>query len=997
MRVAAALLGALALLAGCGRAVPGEASAPPRPASSAPRAAGQGEPTTARPRLFPPTQGAGVIEAGVDRDGSRRLLALGLRVTEHLDGSLEVGEELLPAARSAKFLELPERFGRGFLFWIVSSSATLVYRSSSWTAKLEPVAQLDFEVERMVPGFDRMLVLPRRDADYRALDLETGQALPPVGLPAAPAYGQTVFVDGWFGAVQVPLRGTLLSFDAGGSWHPLPMPVTALQQAGTSLSIATPTAEYLLSPRGELSHVADRDPAQTSALAQAELARISAQRVPTDNGRVPLLQTAVLSGFPDGRGGAFLATGGTLYRVSLSDGRVLERRERAYAGAAECQGVRWGAQSVAFVCGDGQALTRIYGVTEPLGLQSLLELEGARAVSSSGNGGLVIHGGCRARGTALDYCVVSPNGTRRELRGASERQRLVALADGRVAVVTPPSADAAGTLDIDSGDGVHRIPLELTRKEARVTKLLERAVWLDGMVESKPGVLQGWAVGAGPFAGVEVTLDGKLNLRRIQDNAARALFAGPRALVLGESGLASETTDGGAEWQGVELPPELDVKAVAGSGLRQGCSELGCVFAGFTRIGFFGGRAARSLQSPPPPPRVAFPGPGGSRWLLHCMPTGEASAPALPVRPASPSGRRRVGRVAAGSADEIEPAPLSPLLDQPPPALTDNQQGVDAGTEPYGVQVRVYAWGPRGSDWTKTGSLSIAFADRFSVAPGVHVTATVRSPWPDLATAADALGAEPSTSAAGIATALDPSGTAGALLLSSRGTLDLFVFESGRVPQRIPNVGRLGMAARFSGVVKTKSGIFLGSYDENTRGFRVYRVAGADLELALEVTDIPPPRGANAELLRSAAGDALAIGVRGTSWFVHPLDLESSSVDAPYQVTPAQLAKMPEPCAEGSEGFLMTTPPGPDPHATELPGGMTARAFEGRFRVSALGICVDQLAAQGESGGLVGVAGQASTGRRGVSSRVAPAQPTVPVTLTERKPLGRRVGLRCSN
>ncbi len=515
------------------------------------------------------------------------------------------------------------------------------------------------------------------------------------------------------------------------------------------------------------------------------------------------------------------------------------------------------------------------------------------------------------------------------------------------------------------------------------------------MVESKPGVLQGWVVGAGPFAGFELTLDGKLHLRRIQDNASRALFAGPRALVLGESGLASESTDGGAEWQGVELPPELDIKAVAGSGLRQGCSELGCVFAGFTRIGFFAGRAARSLQSPPAPPRVSFPGPGGSRWLLHCAPTGEASAPALPVRPASPAGRRRVGRVAAASPDELEAAPLSPLLDLPPPTLTDSQQGVDAGTEPYGVQLRVYAWGPRGSDWTKTGSLSIAFADRFAVAPGVHVTATVRSPWADLATAADALGAEPSTSAAGIATALDPSGTAGALLLSSRGTLDLFVFESGRVPQRIPNVGRLGMSARFSGVVKTKSGFYLGSYDENTRAFRVYRVAGADLEVALEVTDIPPPRGANAELLRSAAGDALAIGVRGTSWFVHPLDLESASVDAPYQVTPAQLASMPEPCADGAEGFLMTTQPGPDPHATELPGGMTARAFEGRFRVSALGICIDQLAAQGESGGLVGA--ETITGRRGASPRVAAAQPTVPVTLTERKPLGRRVGLRCSN
>jgi len=155
----------------------------------------------------------------------------------------------------------------------------------------------------------------------------------------------------------------------------------------------------------------------------------------------------------------------------------------------------------------------------------------------------------------------------------------------------------------------------------------------------------------------------------------------------------------------------------------------------------------------------------------------------------------------------------------------------------------------------------------------------------------------------------------------------------------------------------------------------------------LEVSDIPPPRGANAELLRSAAGDALAIGVRGSSWFVHPLDLENATVDAPYQVTPSQLASMPEPCSEGAEGFLMTTQPGPDPYASELPGGMTARSFEGRFRVSALGICVDRLAAQGESGGV----------GRTAASKLTPGRPAVAVTLTERKPLGRRVGLRCSN
>jgi hypothetical protein len=245
------------------------------------------------------------------------LLAFGLRVVEHPDGSLDVGDELLPAARGARFLELPERLGGGFWFWILSSNGTLLYRSASWTAALQPLAQLDFEVERLVPGFDRLLILPRREADYRALDLETAQAVPPLGLPPAPAYGPMAFVDGWFGAVQVPLRGVLLSFDAGASWHPLSLPVTSFEPAGESLSLATPNGDYLLSARGALSHVAERDEAKVSEAARAELARLLASRdAGRDHGAEPLLQIAALSGYPDGRGGAFVAAGGTLSRIS---------------------------------------------------------------------------------------------------------------------------------------------------------------------------------------------------------------------------------------------------------------------------------------------------------------------------------------------------------------------------------------------------------------------------------------------------------------------------------------------------------------------------------------------------------------------------------------------------------------------------------------------------------------------------------------------------------
>ncbi len=988
MRLGALLACSLGALSSCSQGVP-ETPASARPLALARSAKAAQHAAAPAPRLFPPTHGAGVTEAGVEHDGSRRLLAFGLRVVEHPDGSLDVGDELLPAARGAKFLELPGRLGGGFLFWIISSSGTLLYRSATWTAALQPLAQLDFEVERLVPGFDRLLVLPRRDADYRALDLETGQAVPPLGLPVAPTYGAMAFVDGWFGAVQVPLRGLLLSFDAGSSWHPLSLPVTSFEPAGDSLSLATPNGDYLLDSRGGLSHVAQRDEAKISEAARAELARlVTARPVGRDHGAESLLGVAILAGMPDGRGGAFVASGGTLSRIALDTGRVLERRERAYVGAGECSGVRFGV-GVAFVCGQAQELTRIYQLTQQLQLNLVRELPGARVVSDSGSGGLVVHGGCNERGDALQHCILPVTGAAFEVRSSSERDRVVALADGRVAVLTPPSVRDAGSLVLWKSGAATRRPLVLAQREPRHKTLLGQGVWLDGIVEAKPGVLTGWVVGAGPFAGFELGVDGKLTLRRVQDNGSHTLFAGPRALTLGENGLASETTDGGLEWQAVELPPEMDLKSARAAGMRQGCSALGCGFAGFTRVGYFEGRAARRLPAPAPPPRVGFPGPGGSRWFLHCATTGEASAPALPFRPATPLSGRRIPRAQPGlTAEDTALAQLSPFLEQPPPRLAENFEGVDAGTEPHGVQLRVYAYGPRGGDWTRTGSLKIAFADRFAAKSGVRVTATAHSPWADATSAADALGAEPSTNAAGLAATLDPSGSSGALLLSSRGAIDLFVFEAGRVPLHVPNVGRLGVGARLSGVVKTKAGVFLGSYDESTRAFRVYQVVGQDLQVALEVADIPPTRGATAELVRSAAGDALAIWVRSTGWFVHPVDLEGGVVDSPYVVTPAQLARMPASCVDTAEGFLVTGAIGPDPGA-EAPAGMSLRAFEGRFRVSSLGVCVDVLAAQGEAG--------AASGKPGALALRATGRPTVITTLTERKPLGRRVELRCSN
>ena len=153
-------------------------------------------------------------------------------------------------------------------------------------------------------------------------------------------------------------------------------------------------------------------------------------------------------------------------------------------------------------------------------------------------------------------------------------------------------------------------------------------------------------VGNEPFAGVRVALDGSVTMGRPENSIDRALLSANHALLVGRTGRTRESTDGGFEWTDVELPSEFD----AGRELRddarlQGCSELGCAFAGFVRVGFRSGSAAPRLRIANLPDATRLLQPGGSRWLLRCEASGEASEAALPsvarARVGGQLGRRR--------------------------------------------------------------------------------------------------------------------------------------------------------------------------------------------------------------------------------------------------------------------------------------------------------------------------------------------------------------------
>ena len=942
------------------------------------------------PRLFPPLEGPAVSVVGEDKDGSKRVVSYGLRMLVRPNGALELAREYLPTARSVRSIELPARLGGGFLFYVQSSSTTLFFRARSFTGDLEPFARLDFEAEQVIAGFDRLYVLARHPDRIVALSPEHGTAQSLGSLPASPSYGKMAFVDGWFGALTVPLRGALVSFDAGISWHPLGMNPTSIEVQDGGLRLTGPDGVLDLDQNGTFTR---RD--QPSSAASRENAVAQALRggaaVPGDaraNDRLgrDALRLAVLRGFRAADGSLLVANSGMLLRIRASDGKLLQSDEHAYPGGGECNALNYGSGS-GFVCNGGPDQTALYTFEPPFRMRHVRTFGGARYVAASGNGALVIRGSCGSSSASLpgSYCIAAKSGAFSEIRvrGDLGVERVVALADGRIAVIVPPRLGAEGFLSlIDASGREQRMALKLPPSAAS-SGLLEKGLWLDGFVErttttKADGGLAGWVAGNEPFAGVRVALDGKVTMGRPESSIDRALLSGRHALLVGRTGRTRESTDGGFEWTDVELPSEFD----AGRELRddarlQGCSELGCVFAGFVRVGFRTGTALPRLRIASLPDSTRLLQPGGSRWVLNCEASGEVSEPALP-------GISR-GR-AAGHADDPAP-PWAPFLESPPPSLGSGEIGYDvAAGEGEGAAFRAYIWGERGADWGRAGHLQLRLFDRFQVRQGVFQSAVTRSPWPDATSAAEAFGFDASGNPSSWRAVLDPNHRAAAILASSRGLLDLLLFEEGKTVTRLPNAGRLGFNfGMLSSVAKLSDAWYLASLNEN-HSFVLSKMTGGRVERLAEYSD-PAHDISSATLVHGLRGDELGIWVTDRGWYLFPIDAVSHALGAPLSLRPADLALMPKPCAPDADGFLLSGGPSLEP-SLRFPGGgeaLAARRVEAQFVWSARGVCTRALAAETE--------GQRSR----VGSGASPAAgSTVPLTLTERRPLGRRWGYVCA-
>lgn len=903
-------------------------------------------------RVFPPIDRSDVTAETRDSDGGRRFIAQGLRVIQSPEGALAAADEFLPGSRVASTLALPARLGGGYLFVLNANGQSLFWRAASWTGALEPLARLDGEAERVVPGFDRLYVLRGRGAPWVALDVESGRALDLASLPPSPGYGAMAFADEWFGAAELPLRGVLATFDAGGSWHPLGLAHAELAAEDGGIVVAAAGKRYLLSASGSERPLPDA----AAEAARPESTPKEARRLP-----VPLpfgsrpLETAVLHGYPDGEGNALVAAYGSLARVRLRDGAVLALEPDAYPGRAPCDAVALGA-GVGFVCGELHGPTGVYALGAGLTLVPVLSFAGPRRVAPNGRGSLVIRGGCGAReADATRRCVVPRSGSPYDVPVQSVDERAVALADGGVALIrpltqrpkngekaraAPGDSDAPaptknkektdqtlGTLVlVHPGASERSVSLRSSGVDDEAARsIVESGLWLDSFVEGQSGELDGWVAGGDSFVGVRVKRDGQVLVGAPEEHLDRAMLSGQFGLVVGHGGGLRETVDGGFEWTDGELPGEPDMRPLHTSGTASGCTSLGCSVSGWLRVGWKMGEKDRLKLAAVPEPTHLL-GSGGNRWSLECRATGEQSKPAL--------------RLNAQSEDRAV-SPWNPLAEVPPPARARADYGVETGNEAELRLFRAYAWGPPGDGWARDARWLVRVRDPYRVGDAVWSTAPSPSAWSSDASTADAFGRSPSGPPSTWRVLTDPVRHAGLLLVSLRGAVELYLLEEGARITRVKTQGTVGVITS----VALAGGRFYAAALGEGHALRLYRVEHGELELSGEFPDVLG-RSETPALAPAARGDGIGMWVHDADYYLFPFDVGSRRFDAPIVARASELAAMPAACSTGEDGYVVGDAISLEPNVDLEGAGVTAgNGIEVRLVVSPSHVCVDGLSA----------------------------------------------------
>ncbi|PIE06142.1 MAG: hypothetical protein CSA75_01070 [Sorangium cellulosum] len=752
----------------------------------------------------------------------------------------------------------------------------------------------------------------------------------PLGnLPRLAGNGPMAFADAWRGVVVADFRGPLATFDAGANWIPLGLnkPVTELSVDGDLIVIKIQSKSFTLDATGR---VAPYEPSSGKALAKdSSTGRSIGQHA---------LRMAVDRGVPIAKDRALVAFEGKLIEVLTTDGTVVRVVKDVYPERlSKCQGIPLG-RGVGFVCGAEQGSTVVFQYEPPDFLRPVLSYPEPKVVLSSGNGAIVVRAPC-PKGKPIayqsQYCVRSVNGLHREVRfqGDLGAERVVALADGRVAVLIAPRPGAEARLVLLDGSQASAKTLSFDSLSKRQRALAEQGLWMHGVIEVEPGVLGVWVEAGGPVLGMHIDLEGNVKAGPLQTTPGVILLSGRLGLVW-RRGEGWETTDGGLRWREFVAPFSIRKKTNG----RRGCSAIGCAVEGWLRVGW-GKPKNKDEFKEAPTSKVARPAyHPPQRLRFQCAATGQTSAPPLPI----PKTQIVQAHVRPPSRIQATQG-WYPFGSSPAPTLSADQVGVSSGRDYGGLMFRTYAWGPKAADWSQTGRWVVRFDDPFDLGPPV-TTLRSASPWQDFTLAA-------MNSNQVRAALLDPGGRSAVLVwCSSHNRCDVFGLTEGMVPVHFKSNKPMPL---ISSAVRADDGWYLLS-GQDSLSISVYGVnSNGYVRLIGSYPRVRKNRHDKLELVRRATGHGVALWFQPSgksNRLVLPIDTTTGELGTVQDMGRADLdGVVPPLCLAGQDGWLVDEEL-PITPSFRLPNGSNfGRRARVRMRVSAGQSCLEVIAAHAKA------------------------------------------------
>jgi hypothetical protein len=903
-----------------------------------------------------------------------RATIAGLRLASWADGTVRAAPGRLPADPGS-VVALPERLGGGFLFAV----GPHLWRSDNWLGPASPAFASPFQVADVLVGLDRAYARSPQGT-LVAFDPRTGESLDLGPVPPAPRLGRLAAVDAWRAVAIADMRGALVTLDAGSSWRPLGLPIEPSEVIATGDVIAVGGPDQNRQVQwwavgadgqpGRLSEAPARFVAPKLAPRSADaLARIFRPR--------PLV-AAIEDGWPLVDGTALVARDGALVRVRLTDGAIVESALSAFPlNPARCHAVSLARPSdpgaVGFVCGEPRGRTVVYRWDAPRSrLIELRRFDEPREVLAFGNGALAARGPCSAdsgekTGADQAYCLMPPGGPWAEMRfrgDDADLARVVVIADGRVALVRPPRAGDLATASLTVTDGIHtdQHALSLPPVGSEIARALRLGLWMDGFEERRPGVLGGWVDAAGALVGVEIALDGTVRIGEYIRDEGAPVASGRWALGWTASRRGFETTDGGMTWtKGMDLPPPVD----SPDGRHErACGPVGCIAAGWLRIGWGGS------PDPPlpafPPPRPLRPGGAPSPLHLDCQPAALRPLEPPPSPARSPSRREAAPPLFVlplGSNVFYGPGSTTGTVSEfpsfcgrPGPRLPADERGFIVEVPDFERYNRLlppgalHAWGPVTGDWDRLGR----WEARWQWPWGGCSSAAGPAPWPTLDAARHALGKGIGAPTSWVVAAGDDADHA--LFIARRTiavpTADVVEVEAGQAPVQVrrpggdpfPEIdGAIRMSGRWYLVTVAPQGELPASVlwaIDGPVAREVARVPRAGSEIR------PPPRLAARE-----GGRSLGLAMDGQPrtdgpaliW-VTSVDLDTGIVGEPDPIAPVDLSdRRVTLCTGDDAGWRLAMP---YPGSVEMTVGRTSTSLKApvaRMRISHNGACLESI------------------------------------------------------